>query len=330
VNVYVTEQGAYVRKNHGRIEVLKDGELLCSVPARDVTLLVVFGNVQVTTQAMFALLEQGTDISFLAVDGHFKGKLVAAKSKDAPLRVRQHERIRDPDFALVCAKEVIAAKLKGAVDLLRRYNRNRHNPGRVSCLDELENFAESARRAPSRESLLGYEGNAARVYWHGFKEFLREKMGFEKRVFHPSTDPVNALLSFGYSFLAREMQGILESLGLDPYIGFYHTVTYGRASLSLDLIEPFRHSFVDALVLKMVNRRVVGEGDFYRNEENGGVYLRSPSVRKFIKFYEAAADEANSYYEVEGEPLNVRKMLWRTAERFKKAVNEDVIFRCDA
>ncbi len=327
-NLYVTEQGAVMRKQGGEIIVEKTGETLFRSPLKDVDLAVCFGNVQVTTQAMFALLDQGADIAFLTRNGHFKGKVLAAKSRNVALRVLQHRRADDDTFRLAVAQELMRAKLRGGISLLKRYKRSAHNPAELARLKEMNLYLARIGEVDNIDSLRGVEGAGTRLYWDGFRQCLTGGRLFEGRRYHPSPDPINALLSFGYSFTAREMQGVLESVGLDPYVGFYHTVSYGRASLSLDLIEPFRHMFIDALVLRLFNKRVLTEGDFYRDEASGGFYLQKPSIHKFVRHYEQAADEANRSYG-DQERLNFRRVMWEVGGRLRKAVEGKAAFELD-
>lgn len=318
-NLYVAEQGAVVKKQGGEIVVEKAGELLFRSPLKDIGLAVCFGSVQVTTQAMFALLDQGADIAFLTRNGHFKGKVLAAKSRNVGLRILQHRRADNAAFCLHVAKELMRAKLRGGMALLKKYKRSTHNPAQVGRFEEIRLYQGKIDEVDNVDSLRGVEGAGTRLYWEGFRECLTGGRVFAGRRYHPSPDPVNALLSFGYSFTAREMQGVLESLGLDPYVGFYHTVSYGRASLSLDLIEPFRHIFIDALVLRLFNKRILVDADFYRDEQSGGFYLERPSIHKFVRHYEQAADEANRSYG-DQERLNFRKVMWEVGGSLRRAI----------
>ena len=324
-NLYVTEQGAAMKKRGGEIIVEKGGEMLFRSPLKDISLAVCFGSVQVTTQAMFALLDRGADIAFLTRNGHFKGKVIAAKSRNVALRVLQHRRSDDESFRLGVARELMRSKLLGGISLLKRYRRNVHNPAHIARLTELGGYLGRIQTVDNTDSLRGVEGAGTRIYWEGFRECLTGNRIFEGRRYHPSPDPINALLSFGYSFMAREMQGVLESIGLDPYIGFYHTVTYGRASLSLDLIEPFRHAFIDAMVLRLFNRRILADEDFYVDEKNGGCYLQKDSIHKFVRHYEQAADQANRSYG-DQEKLNFRKVMWEVGGQLRRAVEGKAAF----
>src|SRR5205814_6131625 len=128
----------------------------------------------------------------------------------------------------------------------------------------------------------GVEGAAARTYFAALMEFNRSEMEWPGRVKHPATDPLNALLSLAYTLLMHELTALLEGVGLDPYLGFLHQVDYGRPSLALDVMEPFRHPVADRLVLTLLNRRVLDASDFRSGGEHSGVFLAPAALKRFI------------------------------------------------
>lgn len=140
--------------------------------------------------------------------------------------------------------------------------------------------------AESIATLDGIEGSAARAYFRGLMEFNRSEMQWPGRQKHPSTDPLNALLSLSYTLLMHELTGLLEGVGLDPYLGFLHQVDYGRPSLALDLMEAFRHPVADRLVLTLVNKRVLEADDFQGGGDRPGVYLAPKAMKRYLAEYE--------------------------------------------
>lgn len=324
-NLYVITQGAVIKKDGGKIVVTYGDEILTQAPIKELNMLVLFGNIQVTTQALSALLQENIDIAFLTQDGHFKGKVVAAKTKNCLLRREQHLFFSNSENCLALAKKIILAKHQQGIQLLSDYNRNKNNDFKFTNRDELEKSLVKIQNAESIEQLLGFEGNAAKLYFEDYGKCFTGELKFEKRVYFPSPDPVNALLSFGYSFISREMQAILECESLDPYIGFYHQMTYGRASLSLDLIEPFRHGFIDRLVLKLVNKNMLNSDDF-ETGDNGGVYLKKTSITIFLKAFEESANRENVLYK-NIEDVSYRKVFWQMVANLKKAINKEDEFQ---
>ncbi len=323
-NVYVTTQGAVVNKDLGTIVVSVGKEVLCQVPIKEMRLLVLFGNIQVTTQAIAALLKEGIDIAFLTKSGHFKGKVVSAKTKNCFLRRDQHQHFSDPEKCLELAKKIIHAKHYNGIKLLLDYSYSGKSDFHFRNRSELEKMLGQILNAENLEQLLGYEGNAAKLYFEDYAQCFTGDLRFVGRAYYPSPDPVNALLSFGYSFIAREMQAILEAESLDPYIGFYHQLSYGRASLSLDLIEPFRHAFIDRLVLKLCNKNMLTADDF-ETQENGGVYLKRSSIAIFLKAFEESANNENVLYKNK-EGVSFRKVFWQTVSLLKKTLQDNEEF----
>jgi CRISPR-associated protein Cas1 len=317
--LYVTEQAAYIRKKGPHIQVVKDEAIIADLAIKEVQGLVLFGGVHPTTDALLALLDAGADIAFMTQNGHFKGKIVSSTGKNSVLRVKQYAALGDLPRKLAMARQYVAAKILNGCDVLHDYHRNANNPFEFNEREQLNGLAEKALKAESFQSLRGFEGAAARIYFGNFAKCLLHGRVFPGRKFHPSTDPVNALLSFGYSFIAREIQALLDALGLDPYIGFFHEVTYGRASLSLDLMEEFRHPMVDRLTLKLFNKNMLGDSDFEKDAADGQVYLKKESLKIFIRHYEEWANEKNRTWGDDKE-MSWRQAMWKQGEKLRFAI----------
>lgn len=321
--LYVTEQGAYIRKKGPHIQVTKDEEILADRALKDIGTLVMFGGVHPTTDAMLAILDNGGDVAMMTLDGHFKGKMVSAKSKNSILRVSQYQMFSDDKRKSEMARRYVQAKIRNGLDVLLDYHYSNSHPYRLdeSVRKQIENVCLSLENndlAPA--SIRGYEGTGARLYFQEFAKCLLHQRSFPGRKFHPSTDPVNALLSFGYSFVSREIEAILEACGLDPYIGFFHEVTYGRASLSLDLMEEFRHPLVDRLVLRLFNRKMLDDDDFETKENEGQVYLKKESLKIFIRHYEEWCNRKNRTWTGDEKEISWRMAMWKQAEKLRDSI----------
>jgi CRISPR-associated protein Cas1 len=138
----------------------------------------------------------------------------------------------------------------------------------------------------AQDSLNGIEGIAARHYFSGLGKMMLGAFGFDGRRKRPATDPVNALLSLGYTLVFNEISSLLDGMGFDPYLGYYHKVEYGRASLASDLQEEFRAPIVDRLTLRLINNRMLNQGDFYKNPKGDGVYLTRDAMKRYFAEYE--------------------------------------------
>ena len=283
--LYVVEQGAVVQKEGDRIVVRKDGQLLLSIPVFKLDSVVVFGGVQITTQAMALLLANGIEVAFMSIDGRLKGRLLPVESRNVPLRLQQYERYHDPTFRLRLAQAFVRGKLHNARAIVLRHMRNHPEAPLEQSARALEEAMTQVGEVHDLDSLRGLEGRASAAYFTAFARMVRGDLTFSGRSRRPPGDPVNALLSLGYSLLTHELFGAVAARGLDPYLGFYHDVRYGRPALALDIVEEFRAPIVDRLVLALVNRRVFGPEDFEEGEE-GGVRLTNEAFRRFLTAYE--------------------------------------------
>ncbi len=286
--LYVVEQGATLRKSGERLVVTKDGETLASVPTVKIEQVVLFGNVQITTPAIVHLLLTGTDAVFLSESGRYDGRLLSSESGHGELRQRQLRLIDDAARALPIARQLVLAKLVNQQTLLRRYGRSRAERTLAELIGELDDLVARVPRTQQLSSLMGIEGKGGALYFAGFKLLLRQDLGFTQRVRRPPRDPVNALLSFGYTLLAYAIQSAVQTVGLDPYLGFLHAPASSRPSLVLDLMEEFRTAVVDDLILQLLNHHELTMADFVTVEDDPErpVLLTDASRRRFLAAFE--------------------------------------------
>ncbi|HET8546500.1 MAG TPA: CRISPR-associated endonuclease Cas1 [Bryobacteraceae bacterium] len=283
--LYLTQQGAVLRKSGDRFLVEKESRVLLDLPYHKLEAVLVFGNVQVTTQALGELMEKAIPVSFLTRQGRFRGSVNTPAGRDIPLRMAQFKSCSDGGRCAALSSAVISAKIRNSIEALAAYE------ARSGVIDHaLGERLEQARQAPALEALLGVEGAAAREYFTTLMGFNRSEFVWPGRLKYPARDPLNALLSLGYTLLMAETTGLLEAHGLDPYLGFLHQADYGRVSLALDLIEPFRAPVADRFVLTLVNRRVVQAKDFAGPAKDGAgtrpVYLTPEALARFLRQWE--------------------------------------------
>ena len=315
-NLYLTEQGAILRKTGDRLIVEKDGEVLLEVPCLKLDAVLVFGNVQFTTQAAVEMLDHGIELALLSTSGRLRGQLTPPKAKNVYLRVAQYDLHRSGELALGFAREVVQAKIANSAAVLRRYRENHPEALGPEEVAALEAAGAAAAGAPSLESLLGVEGTAAARYFGLLARTVPAELGFAGRNRRPPRDPLNALLSFGYVLVGGELQSLLDGMGYDPYIGFYHQVDYGRPSLALDLLEELRAPLVDRFSVKLLNLGVLGAEDFTSSPQ-GGVYLDHDAKKRYFAAYEAELE--TPFAADEGE-TSFRKLFRRQAERLARAL----------
>ncbi|HDI13023.1 MAG TPA: CRISPR-associated endonuclease Cas1 [Hadesarchaea archaeon] len=282
--LYLIEQGQKLCKTSRRLTVERDGEIVAEIPIFKVDRVFIYGNIQITTQAIGFLLGEGIPTAFFYTDGRLKGILQPMKSKDIPLRVVQFKKATDPEFSLELAKIIVKGKLKSQKRLLQRFMKNHPEADFQREEEQIEMAIESVDRQTSLSSLLGVEGAGTSSYFSAYRRMIREWGGFKGRKRRPPPDPINALLSYGYTVLTAEMFFMTYTAGFEPYLGFYHGVRYGRPALALDLIEEFRHVVVDMLVLDLISRKMVEIDDFYEADE--GFRMRRRLIKKFFEQYE--------------------------------------------
>ncbi len=284
--IYVTKQGASVRLDGHQLLVYAEGEKLHDARLPGTSQLSLFGNVQISTQAIRALLERGIGVHFFTYGGWWAGACVGADPNNVDLRLAQYRATDNPETSLRLARGWVHSKVSNCRTLLRR----NHHDAPPEVLKELQILGRKALEATSAETLLGLEGTAARTYFSEFSGMLNEasvSAGFswETRNRRPPKDPLNALLSFAYSLLTKDLTAACRLAGLDPLLGFYHRPQFGRPSLALDLMEEFRPLIADSTVINVVNNHILDAEDFQHN--GTGLALSDRARRKFIQAYEA-------------------------------------------
>lgn len=323
--LYLMEQGAVLRKESKRLIVEKQSKTLLEVPLFKVDRVLIFGNVHLTTPAISFLLSNGIDTSFLTVNGRFKGRLTPIESKNVFLRMKQYEKHIQPQFKLSMARRIVTAKIQNARTLLIRYARNHPEVDLERAIKELQSHIENIPRKQTVKSLMGVEGAASATYFGAFGKLFRRELQFDGRARRPPRDPVNSLLSFGYTLLTNEMVSLTCAMGFDPYIGYFHGLDYSRPSLALDLIEEFRHPIIDRLILFLVNNRVITEKDF-ENRAEEGVFLSLSSRKTFFVQYEKYMKrEVESNLTTEKKAY--RALLRLKVERFRDAIMHEIQFQ---
>ncbi len=287
--LYVSEPGATVARNGGRVEVRRKGDVLGSTRLIDVSQVCVYGNVQVTTQLLRELFWREVPVCWFSYGGWLSGFAEGLPSKHVELRRRQVAIAHSG--GLTVAKALVEGKIRNARTMLRRNARDRP----VATLDQLQALVPSVRRAVSTGELLGCEGTAARLYFERFPLMLREDLQLPGRAFgwdgrnrRPPRDAVNCLLSFVYALMVKDLVATTVAVGFDPYLGFYHRPRFGRPALALDLAEEFRPILGDSVVIGLINNGEIREEHFVVRA--AGVALTSDGRKTVIRAYERRMD----------------------------------------
>jgi len=323
--LYLLEQGTRLKREGRRLLVVRDEEVLARVSVLQVSQVIVFGNVDITTPALKLLLDEGIEVVLLSQRGRFYGRLVGAESGHGKLRVAQVLRSRDASFALEVARRIVQAKIQHMRRLLQRhgYRRPAIQPNVHEALQALGQAHDQAARCRTLNSLLGVEGSATGRYFRTFRLLLHAEWPFEGRRRRPPTDPVNVLLSFGYTILQQNVLGAVLTAGLDPYVGFLHQMAYNRPSLALDLMEPFRPLIVDSVVLRCINNEIVRLVDFTTNDDpTRPIMLGDEGKRRYIRELEYRLTQPFKH-PATGEQVTYRRLFLLEAYALARVLTDE-------
>lgn len=301
----VQTPGAQIGQRGDQLLVSVKGEDVRKIPGQQVRAIYCFGAVQITAQAVETCLDLGIDVSYFSPAGRFIGLLRGLPASGVDARRGQYRLFELPGVRLQLAREVIRAKIHNQRVMLMR---NGDVPDRVLTL--MAGFRDATESAREMTELLGIEGNAAAIYFEQFETMLKQredwKFDWRGRNRRPPRDPVNALLSLGYSMLAKELTGVCHSVGLDPFLGFMHQPRYGRPALALDLMEEFRPLLADSVAISMINRGELGPEDFIKSAN--GTFMNDRGRKAFWEAWFRRCDTEVSHPEFEYK-MAYRRML---------------------
>ncbi len=318
--LYLNTQGYSVGKSGNVLQIREKGKLVQEVRMSEISQLNVFGGIQVSTQAVQSLCENEIPVAYFSQGSWFYGLTTGLGLKNVFLRREQFRKADDSEFCLKLARTLVAGKIRNQRTLLQR----NHIEPPTGALARLKCFVDDSERAGSLETLLGIEGNAARVYFENFSgmikadedvdrtstsetgESARFDFDFDGRNRRPPRDPVNALLSLAYSMLAKDLTIVCHAVGFDPFLGFYHQLRFGRPALALDLMEPMRSLIADSTVLTAINTRMVTPRDFLR--VGPSVALAAEGRKAFYRAYEQRMDTLVTH-PLFGYRVNYRRIL---------------------
>jgi CRISPR-associated endonuclease Cas1 len=308
--LYVQARGAKVAKKGETLEISIDDEIKQTARLVDVSQLVLMGQVYVTTPTLHELMTRSIPVSWHSFGGWFIGHTMGTGHKNVDVRTAQYRTSFDALACLRIAKGLVVAKIQNQRTLLRR-NWKVDEPPR-ELIDGFQDDIRLAQRSADLGQLLGAEGQAASRYFGTFDamfsrgEDAMPRFDFQTRNRRPPTDPVNALLSYGYALLLRSWNVALTAVGLDAYRGFYHQPRYGRPALSLDMMEPFRPLVADSSVIQALNNGEVKKGDFIVS--GGGVALTDAGRRRFIGTFERRLEQEVTH-PIFGYRLSYRRLF---------------------
>ena len=311
--LYVDEPGCAIKKTGERLLVVKENDVLRDIPLIHLGQVVISGNVNLTTPAMQTLLHEGIPVVFLSAYGRYHGALTPQVSRNSLLRRAQHRVAGNETQCLALSRAFVRGKLVNMRTMLQRRKWQAPNSTDsaleplVANIKAMKAMEKRIDRATELSELLGIEGNASASYFGSFDFMLKKEMGFDfqRRSRRPPADATNALLSFAYSLLTADLMSAIQTVGLDPYVGFFHQLKYGKPCLALDLMEEFRPIVADSVVITLINNRRIKPEDF--TQSHGGWYLKDHRRKVFYAAYEARKNETITH------PVFKYKLTFRRA-----------------
>lgn len=316
--IYIKEQGACVRKSGEKIEVVKQNQKLLCFPVWNIDGLTIIGNVQISMQALTYLMEHGVDVSIFSYAGRFIGQAMADSSKNIFLRFAQYDLYQNMEKRLGIARRIVHNKIDNQINVVRRY-RYKTDFSPNTQLKKMKLMQKGLEKCETCNEILGIEGMCSNLYFSCFAHMIDCKFIFTGRNRRPPKDPINVILSLGYTFLTREVCSVLEAESFEVYLGFLHGIRYGRKSLALDIVEEFRQPVVDRFVVKSFNRRMLNEFDFDVEEKQ--VMLNEEGFRKFCREFESWLSRKDS-----GEEKSFRQIIRSQAVKLKRAIQNELLY----
>jgi CRISP-associated protein Cas1 len=318
-SLYITQPDAILSKKYEAFSVAlkqEDGSWKRqAIPAQTVQEVVLMGNPQVTGDALMYALELGMPVHYLSPFGKYLGAALPGHSRNGQLRLAQYAAYKDVDQKLALVKAIVTAKIHNQYAVLYRHGQ-KENPLKLrKALVEQQRNVDQVR---------GIEGLAAREYFACWAVMLSEAWNFSGRNRRPPTDPINALLSFGYGLLRSQVTAAAHIAGLDPYVGYLHEVHHGQPAMVLDLMEEFRPLVVDNMVLSVINNREIQPDDF--TESLGAYRLSEKGRRTFLQAFDRKMNDTFKH-PVFGYQCCYRRAIALQARLLAKHLQEGISYK---
>jgi CRISP-associated protein Cas1 len=290
--IYLLEQGTSIYKDYQRFIIHVADKPKMEVLVRDVQQIMVFGNIQLSTPVIQHCLQSGIPVLFLSQSGKYHGHLWSELASNLDNQLVQVGKREDGYFQFQVCKAIMYGKLMNSKQLLLRLNRKRKSTEVVRAIDGISKDIDDLEIVNNVDSLRGYEGISAARYFPAFGKLVTHpQFVFSTRNRQPPTDPINSLLSFGYTLLFNNVLSFIIAEGLSPYLGNFHYGERQKHYLAFDLMEEFRSLIVDSLVLNIVNHSLFKVEDFEVDAVTRGVYLSESARRVFLRQFETRINE---------------------------------------
>ncbi len=261
--LYIVSDGGKLIKKGGVLQLKKDNDILNTVFPFKTEQLFIIGRIEITSAAISFLMKHRIETVFLGKNGRYNGKILFQTGKNIFLRQKQYKLLEDNEFKLKIAKSIVLAKLHNQLSFMQRIIRKVSQKGLKPVLNQMKANISKAETTDNLDSLRGYEGNGARLYFSIYKFAVDTNWArFNGRSMHPPRDNVNAVLSFLYTMILYRVDAAIETEGIDSYAGYFHSLNYGKKSLVYDLMEEYRTPIADTLTAALFNLGILKEEDF--------------------------------------------------------------------
>jgi CRISPR-associated protein Cas1 len=325
--IYLIEPGTTVYKDNQRFSIwIPNEDRKIEIPIREVERILVFGRIQISTQAINACLDSKIIVVFLSTSGQYKGHLWNLASTNLEMELAQFKKEDDFNFQIILSRAIVRGKLLNSKQLLLRLNRKRKVQSVKKAILGMTSDIEAIQTIDSVDALRGYEGVGAARYFSALGNLITNtNYSFSQRNRQPPTDPVNSLLSFGYTLLFNNVLSLIITEQLTPYLGHFHYGEHKKPYLAFDLMEEFRSPIVDSLVIRLINNSVFSPQDFDQVSQTGGVYLNATARRTFLKQFERRINEQTSHPDLQSK-VSYRQAIQLQIRRYKSCLFEETIY----
>lgn len=318
-SIYLTEHGLSLKKDGGYLTIHRENAILNEIPLETITDITIVDTVQVSAAVLKELLSRSIPLIWLSSQGYLRGYLASPSNQRVSKHHQPFKLLDNFLFYTQIASRVIESKIHNQIVILRRQSRYKKDVDISKSLSILQRFKDYASACSSNEKLIGYEGIASKTYFQALGQLMPEIFIFTERSKRPPRDPVNALLSFGYTILYNELLAIVLSEGLHPYVGFLHKIRDRHPSLVSDLIEEWRAPLIDSLVLNLIKKQITP--DMFTSNEKG-CFLLKEGRKLFLEAYHTKLMTTNTYT---GQERTFRNALRKQCRDYASAVvHEDL------
>lgn len=319
--LYVHDQGAEISVDGGCFVITQRDGLKKKIPSEMLEYVALFGDIQITTQALRQFMKNDIIISFFSNNGSYYGKLESTTSTKIARQRIQFKLSGDTKFSIELSRKIISAKIHNQAVMLRRYTYGKGNF--EDQFMHIKNSQDNVMSAETINEIMGYEGIAARYYFEVLSDVVDADFSFNGRNRQPPKDAFNSMLSFGYTLLMHEVYGAIIGKGLNPYAGFLHQDSENHPTLASDLMEEWRAVLIDSLVMSLIQGHEVSIDNFTPDYETGGIMLDKTSFSTFIKKYEKKMKTETHYLDYVDYGTSFRTAIYLQINNLVKALEQE-------